>query len=121
MESSNIRYRHWAIGIHPFTTSIKGVSSMRLHREIGIGQKAAWFMLHRLRTAYEAETGPFSGPVEADETYVGGLERNRHASRKLNAGRGGVGKSIVVGAKDRETNKVAAKVVTDTNASTLKD
>ena len=67
MEESKLKYRIWAVGIYLFTTNIKGISSMKLHRELGIGQKAAWFMLHRLRKAFEVEVGPFSGTVEVDE------------------------------------------------------
>ena len=81
MEGSKLPYRAWAVGIYLFTTNIKGISSMKLHRELGIGQKAAWFMLARLRKAYETEVGPFFGPVEIDETFVGGKERNKHNSR----------------------------------------
>ena len=101
MEGSNMKYRIWAIGIYLFTTNIKGISSMKLHRELGISQKAAWFMLHRLRKAMELEIGPFSGKVEMDATYIGGKEDNKHASKKLKAGRGTVGKSPVLGMKER--------------------
>ena len=121
MEGSNLKYRVWAVGIYLFTTNLKGVSSMKLHRDLGIGQKAAWFMLHRLRLAFQSEAGPFAGPVEVDETYIGGKARNMHAHKREQAikGRGTVGKTAVVGAKDRETNRVSAAVIDNTNQLTL--
>ena len=120
MEGSKIKYRVWAIGIYLFNTNIKGVSSMRLHRELGIGQKAAWFMLQRLRKAAELETGLFSGPIEVDEAFVGGKRRNMHNRKRAGLeGRGSVGKTAVVGAKDRATRRVAAKVVQNTDRATL--
>ena len=120
MEGTKMAYRIWAIGIYLYTTNIKGVSSMRLHRELGISQKAAWFMLHRLRKAAEMETGLFSGPIEVDETYFGGKRRNMHNRKRAGLeGRGSVGKTAVVGAKDRATRRVAAKVVENTDRVTL--
>ena len=122
MEGSKLPYRIWAIGIYLFTTNIKGISSMKLHRELGIGQKAAWFMLHRLRKTFEAETGQFLGPVEIDETYMGGKRKNMsNAKRKTLTGCGPVGKTAVVGAKDRATKKVAAKTVRLTDKDTLQE
>ena len=120
MESSKLPYRAWAVGIYLFTTNLKGISSMKLHRELGIGQKAAWFMLQRLRKAADEGTALFSGPVEVDEMYVGGERKNMHASqrRKLK-GRGAVGKTAVAGIKDRKTKKVVARVVPNTKATTL--
>ena len=120
MEGSNLKYRAWAVAIYLFTCNIKGVSSMRLHRELGISQKAAWFMLHRLRLAFDVKTGPFAGPVEIDETHIGGKRKNKPlAKRKELTGRGAVDMAAVAGAKDRGTNQVAACVVGKTDAPTL--
>ena len=72
MEGTKLPYRAWAVGIYLMSVNLKGISSMQLHRELKIGQKAAWFMLHRLRLAMEETPEQFAGPVEADATYVGG-------------------------------------------------
>ena len=124
MEGSKLPYRVWAIAIYLFATNLKGVSSMKLHRELGITQKSAWFMLHRLRETKAPGTGWFSGPVEVDETYMGGKRANMsNAKRKQladeGAGRGAVGKVAVVGIKDRETKQVRAQVVEHTDKPTL--
>ena len=119
LQNSNIPLQKWAIAFYLFMTNLKGVSSMKLHRDLGITQKAAWHMAHRIRETLAVAGGKFAGPVEVDETYIGGKERNKHGSKKLRAGRGSVGKTAVVGMKDRATGQVTTQVVHSTNATTL--
>ena len=112
MEGSKIKYRAWAVGIYLFSANIKGISSIQLRRELKIGQKAAWFMLHRLRLAIDENPDLFAGPVEADETYMGGKHK------KLKGG-GLIDMTAVAGVKDRVTKRVVARVVEHTDAPTL--
>ena len=121
MQSSKLGLQKWAIALYMMTTGIKGTSSMKLYREVGIRQATAWFLMQRIREGFMGGIDrPFPGPVEADETAVGGKRKNMHASkRKHLTGRGSAGKAIVAGVKDRESKQVSAAVVERTDAETL--
>lgn len=120
MQSSKLGYQIWAMAIYLSLTSLKSVSSMKLHRDLDITQKSAWHLAHRLRKAFEGGGGIFAGPVEVDETYFGGKRANMSKSKREQlTGRGAVGKTAVVGAKDRATKQVAAKVVERTDKANI--
>ena len=103
MQSSNLPLRKWVIGIYLMSTSLKGVSSMKLHRDLGITQKTAWMMAQKIREGWvRGSSGPMGGTVEVDETYIGGKRKNMpKAKRAKLEGRGAVGKEAVIGAKQR--------------------
>ena len=74
MEGSNLKLGKWALAAYLMTTNLKGVSSLKLHRDLGITQKTAWFLEHRIRQAWATDGGLFAGPVEVDEVFIGGKE-----------------------------------------------
>ena len=123
IERSQVPLLKWLYAIYLDTTSLKGISSMKLHRDIGVSQKTAWFMLQRIREAFSAQGPPveFLGPVEVDETYIGGRRKNMPKSRreKLNPW-SNEEKSVVVGVKDRATKQVRAKVVKNKSGAELR-
>ena len=120
MERSHIPLKKWVWAIYLSMTSLKGVSSMKLHRDLGITQKSAWFMAHRIRDAMKPGRSMFKGPVEIDEVFMGGKRRNMsNKRRKQFSGRGASGKTAVVGIKDRPSNKVAARVIGNASRATV--
>ncbi len=117
---SNVPLRKWAIAIYLCLTSLKSVAANKLRSDIHVSRTTAWFMLHRIREAWTGPDDRFDGPVEADETYVGGKRKNMpKAKREKLTGRGTAGKTAVAGVKDRATNRVSAAVVKATDSKTL--
>ena len=122
MEGSKLGFQDWMVATFLLSTNLKSVSSMKLHRDLRINQRSAWFLAHRLRVALAAKGDVFAGPVEADETYIGGSRKNMSNAKRKDlegTGRGAVGKVAVVGARDRKTKQVAATVVESTDKPTL--
>jgi transposase-like protein len=100
-ERSHVPLHKWLYAMYLLVTARKGISSLQLGKEIGITQKSAWFVLQRLREACGNDLTMLRGIVEMDEAYLGGLEKSKHESKKLRAGRGGVGKIAVIGMRER--------------------
>jgi transposase-like protein len=121
MEDSPIGLDKWLTAMWQVVNCKNGISSYEVHRAIGITQKSAWFMDHRIRLALTMGTiNKFSGQIEADETYIGGKARNMHASKRAAkiTGTGGKDKTAVMGILERG-GKVRTKVLDNTKKKTL--
>ena len=119
-EDSKIELRKWMMAIWLITSHKKGIASTQLAKDIGVTQKTAWFMLHRLRHAAQAKSfaRPLIGEIEADETFIGGKEKNKHAWQRTGGKQGGAGKAAVLGILERggelrttETPNLTARTV----------
>jgi transposase-like protein len=120
LEESRLPLQKWLMAIYMMTTARKGIPSTQMVRELGITQKSAWFLAQRIRETWDGTpNGPLNGsPVEIDETFIGGKEKNKHAHKKLRTGRGAVGKQAVVGILERG-GWVVAMPIKSTDRATL--
>jgi transposase-like protein len=119
---SKIPLRKWFIAIYLLTTSRKGISSVQLAKQVGVTQKTGWFIDHRIREAMRQNKGQLFGTIEIDETYVGGLEKNKHVSKRTRStqGRSPKVKTPIVGMIQRG-GEVRAKVVERVTMQTVEN
>jgi len=119
-EGSALGLDKWLAAMWMIANAKNGVSSYEIARSLGITQKSAWFVLHRIRLAMQTETfGKLGGEVEVDETFIGGKARNMHHAKRKAKGRGTGGKAVVMGLLERH-GEVRAQVVPGTKGRTLR-
>lgn len=106
-ERSHVPLHKWVYAMYLVVTARKGISSMQLAKEIGVTQKTAWFVLGRLREACKGNLTKLRGIIEIDETFIGGVEANKHEWKKLHQGRGAVGKEAVFGMRQEDGRTIA--------------
>jgi transposase-like protein len=128
MEDSPIALDKWLTALWLVVNCKNGISSYEIMRHVGVTQKSAWFLLHRIRLALKQGTWEKidgdGGPIEVDETFIGGKYQNMHRSRRVGLGNGlkaDRGKAVVMGMLERDVRRVRAKVIPDVSRETLQN
>ncbi len=119
-QDTKLPLRKWFMAIWLISNHAKGIASTTLAKDLKITQKSAWHVLHRLRHAARtpSSAAPLAGEVEADTTFVGGKEKNKHASKKTPGSQGGANKVVVMGMIQRD-GELRTEHVADAKAATL--
>ena len=119
-EDTKLPLRKWFMAIWMITNHPKGIASVTLAKDLKITQKSAWFVMHRLRHAARTNSfnAPLKGTVEADTTFVGGKEKNKHAKDRKGGTQGGAGKEVLLGTLERD-GELRVTHVEDTKAKTI--
>ncbi len=122
LQSLRLLLFKWVWAIYLTLTALKDVSNMKRHHGLGVTRHTTWFMLQRIHETFEPIFGAdFEGTIGSHKTYLGGLEKNKHANKKLSAGRGTIGNVPVAELKDcKKTGEIRTKVIESTEGATLK-